>query len=155
VLDVGCGFGDLLSFLAPRWPAVVYTGWDLSAAHLAEARRRHPAATFVEGDALDMLRAAWQAGQAWDCVVASGTLNVRVPRWERWSWALVTAMWRVTRRTLAFNVLSNEVPHPSVVVAVDAAEWLARCRVLSPQATLRAGYLPGDATLILPRDGTC
>ncbi len=38
-LDVGCGTGRLLAFLHDAWPGVKFTGLDLSAPYLAEARR--------------------------------------------------------------------------------------------------------------------
>jgi len=38
-LDVGCGTGRLLAFLHDAWPGMRFTGLDLSAPYLAEARR--------------------------------------------------------------------------------------------------------------------
>jgi ubiquinone/menaquinone biosynthesis C-methylase UbiE len=38
-LDVGCGTGRLLAFLHDAWPGMKFTGLDLSAPYLAEARR--------------------------------------------------------------------------------------------------------------------
>lgn len=38
-LDVGCGTGRLLAFLHHAWPGLKWTGLDLSAPYLAEARR--------------------------------------------------------------------------------------------------------------------
>lgn len=38
-LDVGCGTGRLLAFLHDAWPGVRWTGLDLSAPYLTEARR--------------------------------------------------------------------------------------------------------------------
>jgi ubiquinone/menaquinone biosynthesis C-methylase UbiE len=38
-LDVGCGTGRLLAFLHGAWPGMKFTGLDLSAPYLGEARR--------------------------------------------------------------------------------------------------------------------
>jgi ubiquinone/menaquinone biosynthesis C-methylase UbiE len=38
-LDVGCGTGRLLAFLHDAWPGMKFTGLDLSAPYLTEARR--------------------------------------------------------------------------------------------------------------------
>ncbi len=38
-LDIGCGTGRLLAFLHDAWPGMKWTGLDLSAPYLAEARR--------------------------------------------------------------------------------------------------------------------
>ncbi|GAC1428260.1 MAG: class I SAM-dependent methyltransferase [Chloroflexota bacterium] len=151
LLDVGCGFGDLLTTITSRGLAIAYTGCELSPPHVAEARRRHPDAEFLEGDAAALLWGAARQGRGWDYVVASGTFNVRLPAWERWTWHLVEAMWRVTRRTMAFNLLTNRVAHPPAVMAVEPAAWHARCRTLVPAARRREDYLDGDVTYYLPR----
>jgi SAM-dependent methyltransferase len=49
VLDVGCGPGALTAAAAARGAHV--TGVDLAVGMVAEARRRHPALTFIEADA--------------------------------------------------------------------------------------------------------
>lgn len=49
VLEIGCGTGDTLAALKPGHGV----GLDFSASMVAEARRRHPDLTFVEGDAED------------------------------------------------------------------------------------------------------
>src|SRR4030042_1546772 len=46
VLDVGCGFGDLHSYLEKRGIPVRYTGLALQPAFIEEARRRHPGDEF-------------------------------------------------------------------------------------------------------------
>ncbi|SKA00556.1 Ubiquinone/menaquinone biosynthesis C-methylase UbiE [Enhydrobacter aerosaccus] len=53
-LDVGCGTGRLLAFLHAAWPGVRFTGLDLSAPYLEEARRiigRTARAKLIEGAA--------------------------------------------------------------------------------------------------------
>jgi ubiquinone/menaquinone biosynthesis C-methylase UbiE len=53
-LDVGCGTGRLLAFLHDAWPGMKFTGLDLSAPYLAEARRligRTARVKLVEGAA--------------------------------------------------------------------------------------------------------
>jgi trans-aconitate 2-methyltransferase len=50
VVDVGCGPGNSTELIASRFPAARITGVDTSADMLAAARRRLPAATFVEAD---------------------------------------------------------------------------------------------------------
>lgn len=49
VLEIGCGTGDTLAGLKPGHGV----GVDFSPSMIAEARRRHPDLTFVEGDAED------------------------------------------------------------------------------------------------------
>jgi trans-aconitate methyltransferase len=47
LLDVGCGYGELLNFVNPRGS---YLGIDLVEQFVLEARRRHPDRRFVIGD---------------------------------------------------------------------------------------------------------
>ncbi len=52
-LDVGCGTGRLLAFLHGAWPGMRFTGLDLSAPYLEEARRligRTARVKLIEGD---------------------------------------------------------------------------------------------------------
>ncbi len=71
VLDLGCGQGRVAGLLSPGCD---YTGVDFSAGMLAEARRLHPGARFVQAD---LLAADWEAlvGAAWDCVLLRAVLH--------------------------------------------------------------------------------
>jgi trans-aconitate 2-methyltransferase len=50
-VDIGCGPGNSTEIVAARYPQAQITGVDTSADMLAAARKRMPAATFIEGDA--------------------------------------------------------------------------------------------------------
>ncbi len=52
VLDLGCGNGRFYDLLEDR--SVGYVGLDISEGLLREARKRHPEATFVRGDATEL-----------------------------------------------------------------------------------------------------
>jgi len=54
-LDVGCGTGGFLAFLAERLPDTRREGIELDAQRAAQARERDPAAHIHAGDALEML----------------------------------------------------------------------------------------------------
>ncbi len=72
VLDIGCGTGRLLAALAPS----VGIGVDFSGAMVAEARRRHPELTFLEGDLEDPATIEELAEQGpFDAIVLSDTLG--------------------------------------------------------------------------------
>ena len=66
VLEVGCGSGDLLAALKPS----VGVGLDRSRGALEEARRRHPALTFLEADAHFV-----PGGEPFDFVILSDLVN--------------------------------------------------------------------------------
>jgi 2-polyprenyl-3-methyl-5-hydroxy-6-metoxy-1,4-benzoquinol methylase len=54
VLDVGCGTGAFLAWLAQRFPASRRTGIELDPERAARARERDPAAAVHAGDALEV-----------------------------------------------------------------------------------------------------
>ncbi|MFT6910130.1 MAG: SAM-dependent methyltransferase [Oleiphilaceae bacterium] len=48
VLDIGCGFGDLLSYcLDARCKPASYIGWDINTDLITEAKKLHPSSTFT------------------------------------------------------------------------------------------------------------
>lgn len=106
VLDVGCGFGDLLRYLRNRGWAGQYIGIDLVPELVETARSlamRDPAATFLCGDmdscALD---------QPVDMAVSIGVFNhkLREDNIEFVREAIGT-MWRLTRRAVVCDFLST------------------------------------------------
>jgi len=50
VYDLGCGPGNLTSFLRDRWPDATITGVDSSPQMLAQARDKHPDGHWIEAD---------------------------------------------------------------------------------------------------------
>jgi SAM-dependent methyltransferase len=88
LLDFGCGYGALLTFLRQRGYGCVYVGYDGSPRMILEAKRLH------EGVADAMFLSEWSTVAPADYVVASGIFNVRLV----WS----VEEWReYTLRTLA------------------------------------------------------
>lgn len=100
--DYGCGYGRLLNFLHAEGYDVDYTGFEISAAMVAEARRLHPGARFVESQAnLPMS----------DYTVASGVFNVRLGisdnEWRHYICAELVSMRQHSSRGFAFNILTS------------------------------------------------
>lgn len=84
VLEVGCGRGDLLHAVAPRWGV----GIDFSEAMVAEAARRHPSLRFVIADAhhlpvrgtFDVVILSDLLNDVWDAqAILEGVKNVCAP----------------------------------------------------------------------------
>lgn len=69
-IDIGCGPGNSTELIARRYPEAEIVGLDTSPAMLETARRRLPAARFVEGDA-----ATWQPDRAPDLIYANASLQ--------------------------------------------------------------------------------
>jgi tetratricopeptide (TPR) repeat protein len=153
LLDLGCGLGDFKRFLDRRGLAVEYTGWDICAPLVDRARALHPDARFEVRDLL-----ADPPAERFDFVVCSGALNLLLPDHEAWVRRMVRAMFALTRRALAFNLLSARHLHdhpfdedPYTYFYADPVAVLALCLELSPQAVVDHLEVPHMVTAFVYR----
>ena len=146
LLDVGCGTGDLLAFLAERNVSADYLGVDLIDKMITEARNRHPDATFeclnpFEPDAL--------AGRAFDVVFASGVFNLDDGRAGDFLPAGVSRLCELASQTVVFNLLhartANRYPD---CIYWDPGDVLAAIGDLNVHWRILDDYLPNDFTVI-------
>jgi SAM-dependent methyltransferase len=144
LLDAGCGLGDLYGYLRARGVTIRYAGCDLSSAHVTAARQAYPGTRFVVADVREVL-----AAERFDYVIACGLLHLRVPRWNRWAWDLVRAMYANCGRGLALTLPHRGAGHPPVLAAVDPADWLERLRRLCPAAEAHPLVEWGDTVYLL------
>lgn len=152
VLDVGCGSGDLLPFLAARFDGIEYLGIDAVPEFVAHARqhhaRQHPRAQFETGDAFRFDQPLPRA----DVVVACGALSYR-SRDPDFTHATLRHLWAATGQALIFTVLdaAHFPPHP-LLVGHELAELHAFCLSLTPRVRLLRGQAADDATFVLHTD---
>jgi tetratricopeptide (TPR) repeat protein len=139
VLDIGCGLGDLKTYLDGRGLEVEYTGYDVNARMLEGARRRHPNATFEQRDIVSD-----PPDRTFDIVIGCGVFNLLLPNHERWLEDMLLAMFKVCQRAVSFSLLSAYAVADDPQVERDAKHyfawpetWLRFCRMLSPQVNLR------------------
>ena len=148
VLDVGCGFGDLLAYLGERQIRPRhYVGVDVCEPMIRRCRERFPAHAkdFVVADVL-----GYQPAQPFDYVIASGIFGLDAegarerirPTLERmFAWAGIG---------LSANFLSRRSPAPAEGrVYVEPTEVLAMALEITPAARLDHTYLPNDFTVHL------
>ncbi|HET9652143.1 MAG TPA: class I SAM-dependent methyltransferase [Usitatibacter sp.] len=149
VLDVGCGFGDLLAFLERRGIRARYTGLDVCAPMIDRCRERFGGndARFVVADVLDFM----PDGQ-YDYVLASGIFGLDAPGARQRIRPTLERMFAWCRIGMAANFLSGRSPAPvEGRVYVDPGEALALGFALTPALRLDHNYLPNDFTLQLFR----
>lgn len=152
LLDVGCGFGDLYGYLLQQGIETHYTGLDLSPELLAEARRLHPQARFIEGDLFDLD----PAPGSYDIVVLSGALNEQLGDDGAYARRVIEAMFRACRRGVAFNLLDARHPRTAAcsdLQSFDPDEMLAWCQGLADRVDIVSGYLDNDFSVYLRRHG--
>jgi len=101
--DFGCGYGALFDYLRTGYRDFLYTGFDISAAMVATARRRNRAANARYVLASEPPKVA-------DFGVASGIFHVRLTRsdseWRNYFEATLDIMNRTSRRGFSFNCLT-------------------------------------------------
>jgi SAM-dependent methyltransferase len=148
ILDVGCGYGALPELIPDRRED--YLGIDACPEMVREARRLHAGWSFWWVDLLDVEvdNGAGRGLAVSDYVVASGLFAFADDAYLE---ACVKKMWRLTSKTLAFNVLragaeSEYVPREDVLAGLIADTLPTRSEVV-------LGYLPNDATVVMWREG--
>lgn len=72
ILDVGCGQGDLLSFLKRNTCKAKYTGIDVSSKMVSICKTKYPDSEFNQTSYLDF------ESQNFDVILSVGTFNLRV-----------------------------------------------------------------------------
>lgn len=128
ILDLGCGYGDFLTFLRSRGHQGAYAGWDLAPEMIAAARGLHG-----EGEGR-----AWHVGAvpdaACDYAIASGVLNVKgeaaEAEWAAHAEEVIDVLARSGRRGFGFNLLSlssDEEKRRSHLFYADPARMLRHC----------------------------
>ena len=149
VLEVGCGFGDLLDYLGERGQVPArYLGVDLSPRIVAAAQKRHPQAEFAVLDVLDAR--AGDPPLRPDFIVASGIMAVAVAGYEEYVLRILRRFHALCSRGFGLNFLSTCTQKPDGVSQYVEPAWLLglfqrqvdwRCRLIHD-------YRPNDFILI-------
>lgn len=149
LLDVGCGLGDLHSFLPERGLKVDYTGVDISEKMIQRARQVHPQARFL---ACDVFVENCFGRKRFDVVFCSGTFNLNVGNNASFLPTALGRLFSLTRKTLVFNLLHrrapNQYPH---CVYYDPDEILDILKDLPCQVQVIDDYLHNDFTVVCRR----
>lgn len=110
LLDFGCGAGHLLDFINDhKIVQLNYTGLDISEMFISLCRRKYPQYTFFCADVLD----EGITLPHFDYVVLNGVFTEKreMKFEEMWEYfcQMVIRIFSITRKGLAFNVMSNQV----------------------------------------------
>jgi SAM-dependent methyltransferase len=147
VLDVGCGFGDLLSYLngVDNAPAA-YTGIDVVGEFVEEARLRHPGSRFEVADVVDL-----PDDPIYDYGLASGIFYLPGADWMEHVRETATKIFAICDKGVALNFLSQFSRRPDEVsyYADPGAVLNLLARHVSSHLVLRHDYLPNDFTVYL------
>ncbi len=145
VLDVGCGFADFAPYLQRNFAGVSYSGIDLCASMVAEARRNHPELDLRSANLLDA-----SFDRAFDVVTSNGTFYLLGDQAWPTMCTMIERMFSLATSALAFNSLSiwASDQEPNEFYA-DPVQVLQFCRELTPWVVLRHDYHPRDFTIYM------
>ncbi|HEY5897449.1 MAG TPA: class I SAM-dependent methyltransferase [Burkholderiales bacterium] len=153
VLDVGCGFGDLLAWLNARGIAPQYTGMDICRPMIERCRKRFKremaahGVKFVVGDAL-----SFPCDQPYDYIIASGIFGYAAKDTSKRVQPTLERLFDLTRIGLAVNFLSRRAPTRSPGrLYLHPADVLQFALKLTPAVRLDHSYMPNDFTVCLYR----
>jgi len=147
ILDVGCGYGDLLRFLKQNGWSGRYCGLDINPGLISEGKRRDPDADLRLHDIQES-----EVGELFDwcfsChVITSDTEKIAylVHLQE-----MLESMWLHCRKGVLFNLLSPLADYTNPIHArPQLGDVLAITAKLTNRFTLRHDYMPFEFTLQL------
>jgi SAM-dependent methyltransferase len=148
ICDVGCGYGDLATYLVSRFKGFSYTGIDITELFLERAKQMHPGHKFICLDVMDEqfdLRA--------DYFLLSGALNFRLDDNMSVTRNIVRKIFDLANRGVGVNFLSTYVNYqkPSNFHH-SPEEMFAFARTLTKWVALRHDYPLWEFTLYLYKE---
>jgi SAM-dependent methyltransferase len=149
LLDVGCGSGDLLSWLNARGIEPHYTGIDNCKPTIERCRKRfrNTGAKFQLADALTFV-----TDHPYDYIVASGIFGYDAKDTKKRVQPILERLFDLTRIAMAVNFLSRcAVTRSPGRLYLHPADVLQFGLKLTPAVRLDHTYMPNDFTLCLFR----
>lgn len=151
VLDIGCGFADIVPHISKKAKNFTYTGIDLVPEFISVAQKKYPHHEFFTGNYFKS-----PLSQNFDIILCSGVLNTNLGQpQETISYRLkaIKTMFRHCRYGLAFN-MAGAHPQPknklsSKIYYADSQKIKKFCHHLTPNLLFIKDYSPNDFTIIL------
>jgi SAM-dependent methyltransferase len=147
ILDVGCGFGDIIDLVQKKAKNFSYTGIDVVPEFIKKARELHPMQTFITGDYYSN-----PPKKFYDFVITSGTLNSSSQD-EQFRFRAIKTLFDNTKEAAVFNMAGGH-PRPKSkkggrVYYADSLQVLKYCFTLTNKIIFRHNYHPKDFTVVM------
>lgn len=150
ILDVGCGFGDIIPFIRQKSTRFSYLGVDMVRQIIEIARQQHPGFSFLVRNYFED-----PMDESFDWVISSGTLNSQFGDAIRFRKRAIQTMFGHAVVGVAFNMAGSHPPPPSKsessIFYADSLEVVEFCLTFTPKVILRHHYHPKDFTVIMFR----
>lgn len=150
LLDVGCGYGGLLSYATEHGIAVEYTGIDIAENMIEWAIGNLPNGRFINGDVM-----TYGFENDFDYVICNGILTQKLDtpglEMDRFAGQLIRRLFELSRHGLAFNVMTTKVNHFSNNLYYrNPAELLSWCMTeITPHIRIDHSYPLYEYTVYL------
>jgi SAM-dependent methyltransferase len=147
ILDVGCGFGNMLDYLQAWNINTQYTGIDICSELLETAKKRHPGADFR---LLNILEEDVQ--ERWDWVFLVGALNDQPKSEDWWDYVqeMIKRMFDLCTKGVAVDFLSSYVDYQKENAFHASPEKVfAFAKSLTKRVALRHDYMAYEFTVYL------
>ena len=148
ILDLGCGYGDLKTFLDQRFESFVYLGVDFFPEFIDGANQRFSNTADTHFIRADFARTELPEV---DLVIACGSLNYCSQNTKH-PWYIIEKMWHAARKGIAFNLLDKKAfDDGGLLCAYESSKVYGVCQKLSQNIKIKRGYLPDDFTVFMYR----
>jgi len=147
ILDVGCGLGDLCSYILEQGIDVDYTGVDILAEMIADAQKNCPVGNFICADIFKDKKVF--GTKRFDVVFASGTFNLKLGNNEIFIAEMVKRFSEFSREYFAFNMLHERSSDFMDTYFYTNPEKISR--IIAPYANrikIIDDYLKNDFTVV-------
>lgn len=148
ILDVGCGFGDIIPFIFSKSISFKYTGIDLTGEFVQEAKKRYPDYKFAEGNYFKN-----PLKKKFDIIICCGALNGNYGKDTLGiRKKAIKTMFNHCKEAIAFNmaggILSNNKKN-SIIYYANSRDLLEYCIKLSRKVILCNHYHEKDFTIVI------
>lgn len=148
ILDIGCGFGDIIPFLSKKAKDFSYTGVDIVPEFVQVAQDKYPKHQFILRDCINH-----PLKEKFDIVISSGTLNSNFKDPYRFRKEAIKVFFDHARESLVFNMAGSH-PQPknkqkNKVYYTDSLIILEYCFSLSSKIVFRHHYHRKDFTVTI------
>ena len=148
ILDVGCGFGDIIPFIKQKAKLFQYTGVDIVPEFIKVNREKYPHHKFVKRDYF-----ADPIKKIFDIIISSGTLNTNIKEPYRFRKKAIKTMFEHAGERFGFNMAGGR-PQPEnkkgyKVYYADSEEILKYCLTLTRKIIFRHHYHSKDFTIVM------
>lgn len=148
ILDVGCGFGDIIPRISAKAKRFDYTGIDVTPEFIGEAKKLYFGHKFIVGNYF-----AKPLKENFDVVISSGALNLNVRDNLDFRKKAIKTMFKHAKEVFVFN-MAGRYPQPktsskSNVWFANPLEILEYCLGLTKKVILRHHYHSRDFTIVM------